>query len=337
MMELPCCEWERGLRKAYLHTYTYIYNRGIANLVRNISPDHRTVRAIKNAYRADECFGYIIHGNRGTGKTVYTCIIGSQVIGSIEEPEWGAPLRKWIKFTPREFSELVKSTNFNQIWFDWDDAGYWLNRLFWYDDFVKEALRYMTIQRTQFTAIMFSTPSLQMLPKKILEMEDIIRVRISKAESNLNHDITLSRPRVALLTVPWHSDFNSKAGCKFLYDEKFNGLFPDDFYSWYQPLRKEYLALASKNITDALEHSKGQAMKMQLEEVKEELMQHIIPDAEVVKELGEIVDFHSSPEEHEKIRAERKEDKRRKPISDDVANVALVKLREGINYSLGDA
>jgi len=304
-------------------------------LVRNISPDHRTVRAIKNAYRADESLGYIIHGNRGTGKTVYSCIIGSQVIGSIESPEWGTPLRKWIKFTPREFSELVQTTHHNQIWFDWDDAGYWLNRLFWYDDFVKEALRYMTIQRTQFTSIMFSTPSLQMLPKKILEMEDIVRVRVSKAESNLNHNIKLSRPRIALLTVPWHSDFNSKAGCKFLYDEKFNGLFPDDFFNWYQPLRKEYLSLASKNITDALERSKGQAMKMQLEEVKEELLQHILPDKEAVKEIGEIVDFHSTIKEQEKIRLERKEEKRKtKPISEAVAMAAVGKIREGINYSV---
>lgn len=294
--------------------------------------DHKTVRAIKNAYRANESLGYVIHGPRGNGKTVYSCVIGSQVVGNIEEPEWGAPLKKYIKFTPREFSELVRDTKHNQIWFDWDDAGYWLNRLFWYDNFVKEALRYMTIQRTQFTAIMFSTPSIQFLPNKILEMEDVIRVRISKMESNLNQDLMVRRPRKASLTSPWHSDFNSRGGCNFLYDEYFNGLFPNDFYAWYQPLRMKYLQLSSMNLTEALDNSKGQAMKMQLEDLKEELLQHlVIPDEGEVKELGEINDSFSSPSEQEKAYFMRKEAKRKPTVvTEAVAAVAVTAFKNDV-------
>jgi len=322
-----------GTKLIYSSITTYILDI----MIRPVLKDHRTVRTIKNANRADESLGYIIYGNRGTGKTVYSCVIGSQVVGTMEEPEWGEPLRKWIKFTPREFSELVRTTKHNQIWFDWDDAGYWLNRMFWNESFVRESLRYMTIQRTQFTAIMFSTPNLQMLPKKILEMEDVFRVRISKAESNLNCNITINRPRIALLTQPWHSDYNSKAGCKFLYEEKFNGLFPDDFFEWYQPMRKKYLLMASKNITDALKRSKGQAMTMQLEDVEEELMQRILPNADETRDFAETLDSLASYAEQEKIDADRKEEKRkRKPISEEVAALAIGKLKRDINYSDGD-
>ena len=277
-----------------------------------IPKDHRTVRVIANAYRSDESRGYVVHGPRGVGKTVYTVIIGSQLIGTVAEPEWGEPTRRWIKFTPKEFTEIIQKVSNTQIWFDWDDAGYWLNRLFWYDDFVKESLRYMTLQRTQFTSIFFSTPSLSMLPGKVLELPDVYRVRISKTQENCRDTTNRKRPREAMIVAPWHSDYNSKSGCRWMYDELFNGIFPDAFFEWYQPLRKTYTTMAAANIKAALERSRGTTMRMELEEVLEDLTHTgIMPDADRVKELSEVVDQHASYKEQEKINLDRKESKRR--------------------------
>lgn len=296
--------------------------------------DNQTVRQIRNAYRNDECLGYIVHGPRGVGKTVWTCKVGSQLIGTIEEPEWGEHLRKWIRFTPAQYVDTCLRTDFTQIWLLWDDAGYWLNRMFWYENFVKEALRFSTLQRTVFTGLMLSTPSLEMMPSKLLVMEDVYRVKIIKMCSN-EHAPNVKR-REASIVRPWHSEFKSKSGCTQLYREWFFCHYPDDFYHWYQPVRKLYSLLAKVNMKRALERKAGSPMKVQGEEVLEALMKsNIIPPPEQLQELSEKIKQYALNIEIEKIRREDEAFKKEQAhaeravkhgidlITDDVKNISL--------------
>jgi hypothetical protein len=255
-----------------------------------------TVKRIKNAYRYDESLGFIVYGPRGYGKTSWCCQVASRCEGTSWEPDYEA-IKKWIKFTPKEFcttvQEMTQHTGHAQIELIWDDAGYWLNRLFWYDPFVKEALRYMTLQRTQFTAIFFSTPSLDLLPNKILQLEDVLRVKIYKRESDTNQKAKL---RLAWVKKPWYSDDLSKHGCSTLYMEKFNAFLPDDFYDWYEPLRRSYTVVASQMLAESIAHTKKDTVKAKIEELREELVERdIMVDEAGTKDFKEIVDQQSDP------------------------------------------
>ncbi len=265
--------------------------------------DHKTVKLIRNAYYNDECLGFAVHGPRGTGKSTYVSLIGSQLVGTIDNPDWGPRLQRWIKFTPKQYVQMCLDTDNAQIWAHWDDAGYWLNRMFWFEPFVKEALRFSTLQRTTFTGLFLSTPSLTMLPGKMLELEDVYRIRICKATSN-EHSPNI-RPRIAIVVKPWHSDFKNTGGCTHLYDEKFACRSPDTYYQWYQPVRKLYSTLAKVNMRLAFEKKAGNPMEAQGEEVLEELMaKAVIPEPEEIKELTEKIKQYATNLELERIKKE---------------------------------
>ena len=245
-----------------------------------------TVQHIKNAYRYTEGIGFIAHGPIGWGKTSWQVKVAAHCLGTADEPDYEA-VKKWLIFTPQEFCNLILKVNSQQMILIWDDAGYWLNRLFWYETFVKESLRYMTLQRTQFGGIVFSTPSLTLLPNKILELEHIYRAKIYKLATN-SHSPNL-RPRLAWVKRPWYSDDLTKRGCTTMWQERFSAFMPDDFFAWYEPRRKEYTLLAAKRVQDAVRKAvdKKQVGKEAMLKNLETEIGKSIPDEETVEELGE--------------------------------------------------
>jgi hypothetical protein len=251
-----------------------------------------TVHHILQAYALDESLGFIVYAPRGYGKSSWSFQVGSKVIGRESEPEWGDRLKKWTWFTPQEFCDIITHTYHKTILGIWEDAGYWLNRLFWYDEFVREALRYMTLQRSQFGALIFSTPSLQLLPNKILELEDVLRVKIYKQDKYGNPQTdqhSPDRPRCAVVKRPWYSDDMRKHGVSMAWSENFSAFMPDDFYKWYKPVREGYVKMAAIRIQEAINKSRNASMKMKLEKVEEEIGVSI-PDRENVADMKEVVD-----------------------------------------------
>ncbi len=248
----------------------------------------KTAVMIRNAYRFGQGLGFVVHGPRGVGKTTWSVKVAARCIGTVEKPDFNG-VKNWLIFTPQEFCNLINKTYNTQIVLVWDDAGYWINRLFWYEQFVREALRYMTLQRTQFTAIIFSTPSLTLIPNKILQLEDVYRVKIIKLKSDFENS---KRPRMAFVKRPWYSDDLKKHGVSLDYPESFSGLMPDDFFQWYQPVRQKYVMMAAKRIQDTLKKAKDVGMKAGLEELEDEIGK-TIPSVEDVKKMGEVNDQHS--------------------------------------------
>ncbi len=244
-----------------------------------------TAVMIRQAYRYGQGLGFVVHGPRGIGKTTWSIKVAARCIGTIEEPDFEG-VKRWLIFTPQEFCNMINKTYNTQIVLVWDDAGYWINRLFWYEQFVREALRYMTLQRTQFTAIIFSTPSLTLIPNKILQLEDVFRVKIIKVEDATN---CVKRWRMAFIKKPWYSDDFKKHGVSLQYPERFSGLMPDDFFEWYQPVRQKYVMMAAKRIQDTLRKAKDVGMKAGLEELEDEIGK-TVPSVEDVKEMREVND-----------------------------------------------
>ena len=226
---------------------------------------------------------------RGWGKSAFKFSVAAEVLSNLQDPpDWEA-VKKWIVFTPKEFVDMVLHTHTIKPILLWDDAGYWLNRLFWYEPFVKEALRYMTLQRTQFAAIMFSTPSLKFLPSKLIELEDVYRVKIIKQESN--YRTPYKRPRIAWIKRPWYSDDLKRHGASSEWTDRFSAIMPDDFYAWYEPLRDSYLRIATEKLRKTLlrqQRRQKRTEKENLDNIEPELGR-TIPEPEKVAELKETI------------------------------------------------
>lgn len=249
-----------------------------------------TCKRIKLAYRYDEGQGYIVYAPRGFGKSSFKFHVAAEVLSTSKDPpDWDA-IKKWLVFTPKEFVDIVLRTYSMRPVLLWDDAGYWLNRLFWYEPFVKETMRYITLQRTQFAAVMFSTPSLRFLPSKLIELEDVFRVKILKEESN--QDTPNSRPRIAWVKRPWYSDDLKRHGATTVWRDQFSALMPDHFYRWYEPLRDSYLKIATERLRSALLRKTAREQRLEREalEVIEPELGRTIPAPEKVSELAETIE-----------------------------------------------
>lgn len=250
-----------------------------------------TAKKINLAFMYNESMGFLVYAPRGWGKSAFKFNVGAEVLAlSGEPPDWEA-IKKWIIFTPREFCDVVLKTYDRHLVLLWDDAGFWLNRLFWYEPFVRETMRYMTLQRTQFAAILFSTPSLAFLPGKLIELEDVYRVKIYKASANgprSNFEAPLKRPRLAWVKRPWYSDDLKKHGVRTVWRDHFSAMMPDSFYNWYQPLRDKYLRMAAERIREAVEKTQSKVQKDRLDKVETEIGD-TIPDPDKVSEMKEVV------------------------------------------------
>lgn len=238
---------------------------------------------IRDAYKWDESIGLIAHGPRGIGKSSFSVHTAAEaLVPFMDEPDYEA-VKRWVIFTPQQFCQKILEVQNKRMVLVWDDAGYWINRLFWYEQFVREALRYMTIARTQFASIIFSTPSLRMLPSKILELPDVYRVKITKYEGGDKNQPN-QRLRVADVKSVWYSDDLKRHGVKNEWSDVFSAFMPDPFFEWYEPKRKEYLGEAQRLIQAALQ--KTPSKKMQ--ELIEEQIGKTVPSQEDLKELDEL-------------------------------------------------
>jgi len=242
---------------------------------------------IRKAYQY-ESIGFIVWGTRGWGKSTYCAhACAEALVPFMDKPDYEAT-KKVLIFTPKEFCDKVLNTQGKQPLLWWDDAGYWLNRLFWNERFVREALRYMTLARTQFATILFSTPSLKMLPNKLLEQEDVYRVKIKSLEGYADNDCPKWRWRTAHVRKYWVADYDPrKCGSAPAWVDTFSSFMPDDFFEWYEPIREKYLETVKVLIAKAYARIyKKMEKDFQIE--LENQIDRTIPDEKTLKEVGEV-------------------------------------------------
>ncbi len=237
-----------------------------------------TERIIRN-FQWDEFEGCVTYGPRGIGKSTYNIKALAQAFGTGGKFDYER-VKKWIVFPPRDFVQKVLKMKGRSMGIIWEDAGLWLFALDWYDPFVKSAVKYMNVARTDFGAILFNTPYIGMMTKKLIVAEDILRIKIIKPDDNIGHP---SRPRIAKIYKPWRSVDQKKYGTTLVKGDKFNAMLPNSFYDWYKPLRDRYAQMAKEmmmqNISSVLKQK-----TFQTEEGNK-----MMPDPEQTKEFSEVV------------------------------------------------
>jgi len=192
---------------------------------------------IEKCYKYNLFQPFIIYGPYGYGKSSFSIKILMQVYNTTD---WDT-LRNYIFFHPREFiNALVKimKSGEREKCIVWDDAGFWLYNLEWYDRFVKCVSKYLSVARTHLASIIFTTPTPTMVIKKVRDLPQLLTTKIIK----LSNDRFPSQryKRRAITYQWWRLPDMKKSGVKPKFVDDFDCRLPDDIYEQYMNLRKEY-------------------------------------------------------------------------------------------------
>jgi len=199
-----------------------------------------TCELIEEAYKKDECKVFIPYGPLGIGKSTFACKVVAELYAKNGKPNWEA-VKSHIVFHPSEFvekcSNLMERGEKDKALI-WDDAGLWLLAMEHWHPFVRAVVKYLNVARTNWAALIFTTPLPTWVIKKVRGFPQAVTLKIIKASSDKSHP---HRPRIARAFRYWVTPDMKKSGVKEIYNDKFNALMPNDFYwEFYKPLRDTY-------------------------------------------------------------------------------------------------
>ena len=205
-------------------------------------------------------------GALGYGKSAFAFKVLVQLIQILydmtEEESWEL-VKQFIVFHPEQFfqkiDEIEENLKFPRIpSLVWDDAGLWLYALDWNDPFVKAFGKYVNVCRTHLASLILTTPSPDMVFKKIRKFPQAFNVKIIKRSGGRGH-------LWHRLAIPYLQYYNIVKGyrvmrCRYkrgIVEEPFNCRMPDKFYAWYKPLRDSYEDIALAMIKKKWEELKA--------------------------------------------------------------------------------
>jgi hypothetical protein len=220
-----------------------------------------TANLVNQAYYQDEMNLFLVYGPLGVGKSVYAIKNAIEVYkGDINT------VKDHIVFHPKDFVDRclrMSETGKREKLLIWDDAGLWLFYLEYSNPFVQAVMKYLNVARTNWGAIIFTTPSPSYVANKLRNFPQNISIKIIKEGSDQQH---ASRPRLAKAYRSWVAPDFRHQGVRLIYADQFSALLPNEFYrEWYKPLRDSYARQANLNMQEQLK----KVGKEQAEELKE--------------------------------------------------------------------
>lgn len=203
---------------------------------------------INHAYHLDDFYGLLVTGRQRIGKSSYVCQGLAESMGKWEyhpspycaEPDYSDRMRKWITFPPEEFIDLTLSLGVGtkERAALWDDAGFWLFVLDWYEPFVKVVARYIQLAGRQFGFLLLTSPAQGMISSKVLDaMPDLFIAKVVKE----GEDTPKLKPRLVKVYERWEYPDGRKGGVRTRWKDHYNAILPDDFWKWYKPKSDHYL------------------------------------------------------------------------------------------------
>jgi len=211
---------------------------------------------IRAAHKLDDFFGVIIEGVQRIGKSSFASQVGAEVFGEwevysvkrfgMDVPAVGCVkpnyerVKKNVVFLPREFLDRVVGLErgIKEPLLIWDDAGFWLYALDWYEPFVKAVNKYIQLAGRQFACLIFTTPSASLISSKVLDaMPELCKALILKE----GFDTPWRKRRQARFYQSWKYPDGSKGGVYLYWIDRFDAMLPDDYYNWYKPISDSYL------------------------------------------------------------------------------------------------
>lgn len=208
----------------------------------------KTTDMINHAYYHDEFQLFIVYAPLGYGKSTFAF----KVLSELYDGDW-EKVKQRIVFPPEDFVKLCIDMNKKgrrEKAIVWDDAGLWLFALQRNDIFVQSVIKYMNVARTNWGAMILTTPTPSFVTYKMRNFPQHINVKIIKVSSDQSR---IQRLRMAKGYRAWVAPDFKHSGVHRLYEDYFDATMPDDFYNWYKPLRDGYAKQASELMNDSLE------------------------------------------------------------------------------------
>ena len=273
--------------------------------IRLLSP--RLSWEINDAFYKGSFFGMVVEGKQRIGKSSYCSQAMAQAFGEWTYDQQGhlvtawcskpdyEEVKKWTVFLPKDFLstvfEIEPGERYRVLHFD--DAGFWLYVLDWYEPFVKAVGRYIQLIGRKFAAFLMSTPSKKLISSKVLEaIPELYVCRIRPA----GIDTYKSKPRVAKVYERWDYPDGKKGGVYLRWKDYFDAMLPDRFYNWYKPVSDRYTELGEKIL-----RAVHRQMQMKLEKPeKEELMEDVykaVGEPDKMKEIEEVLAMYESSQQ----------------------------------------
>lgn len=244
-------------------------------------------KQILGAYYSDECDLYLVYGMpEGIGKSTLTIKVLAEIKGRPKPQlvdEWPLDyeqVKTRVKFYPEDVVDLCKELTDKgrrEEAFIWDDAGLWLNAMEWNDPFVIAFTKYLNIARTNWAAIILTTPVPEWVLKKFRTSEGLIFVKITKVPGAKTYK---GRIREARAYRRWIHPDRTKHGVRSLFNMVYDASLPNDFYyDWYKPLRDSYAKAAVNQMFMALEKKKKRGFTTGRDEITLDSVKEHIADA----------------------------------------------------------
>lgn len=251
---------------------------------------------INQEQRFDGFSAICIEGKQRIGKSSYASQSLAESFGEwtirpnlfkCEEPDYEA-VKPWMVFPPKEFLGLVLSVEAGQkekAAF-WDDAGFWLFALDWYEPFVKAVSRYIQLAGRQFAFLILTTPNKKLISGKVLEaLPDMYVCKIIRTGA----DTYYRRPRMAKVYERWDYPDGKKGGVKTRWRDRFNAMLPDKFFSWYKPKSDHYTDIGIKILQSEVRKLSAKMDSKDKGEIME-VVHEVAGDPERLTEINEVLD-----------------------------------------------
>ncbi len=230
-------------------------------------PTLALAQMICQAYINDEFILCIIYGPLRMGKSAYAM----KVLGQVYDYLFGKPLspdlvKDYLGFHPSTVIERWLELGNKRIpMYVWDDAGFWLYSLDWYDPLLKSIQRYMNVIGTDMNCLMLTTPDPTWILSKILNMPGTIRGEVQKTRGGIRNDPSTLYARRCRGYKPYRMPDLKKTGVNVLWEDNYSCRIPDDVYAYYLPLRLGYAQIAKQNAVDMLRPKSKEPLSMQEE------------------------------------------------------------------------
>lgn len=215
-------------------------------------------KRILELYNNNEFKLIIIEGDHGYGKSSYANNAIAEIYGSEQfggdgiHSKWDVKnYKRFLGYHPQAVLDSFFNMRDRCPVFVWDDAGAWLNALDYQDPFVKDFNKYLQVARTDWAAIILTCIDREDIARKIRALRHTITVEITKEGNDLTHKYR----RRAEAVIYYR---NKKNDLRWMpqWEELFSCKMPENFYNWYQPLRKKYARMAKQLMKDSLSKRK---------------------------------------------------------------------------------
>jgi len=277
----------------------------------SFKPYSLTRRIASNFYQ-DECEVFVVYGMpEGIGKSAYVNHVLADLKGyqnehekellqwmwkqkpspdvKVWESDWER-IKSLIMYPPEEIVKRCKDMLIREerdMAFHWDDAGTWLNAMEWQDTFVIAFMEYLSLARSNWGAIILSTPVEEWVLKKLRTATGVLHIPIIKLKDNFSHPF---RPRRAKCykIVRYPNKLRPYWNTEFIDD--FSAIMPDSFYAWYKPRRDQYAYLATLKMDAALRKRKEKGIDISKDElILDHLRKHIDRANDESEDFSEVI------------------------------------------------